>query len=89
MASVLKTQIGRSGTTKRRATNVSLPVDQLVAAKELGINVSQACSEGVRAAIGQERARRWYEENKAAIDKYNAWVEKNGTLLGDIQALQL
>lgn len=89
MATVLKASMTRSGAPKRRATNVSLPVDQLAAAKELGINVSQACSEGVRAAVSKERARRWYEENKDAIDKYNAWVEKNGTLLADIQALQL
>lgn len=68
----------RSSGSRRRATNVSLPADTVAAAKELGINVSQACEAGLSAAVTIERKRRWQEENREAIEAHNAWVEKNG-----------
>lgn len=68
----------RSSDSPRRATNVSLAADTVAAAKELGINVSQACEAGLAAAVKKERERRWKEEHWEAIQANNAWVEKNG-----------
>jgi antitoxin CcdA len=62
----------------RRATNVSLDPDHLEAARELGINVSQACERGLVEAIAEERAARWKEENREAIESWNDWVAENG-----------
>lgn len=62
----------------RRATNVSLDRDCLDAARELGINVSQACERGLVETIREARAARWLEENREAIEASNAWVEKHG-----------
>ncbi len=68
----------RMKTTQRRATNVSLPGDVVAEAKELGINLSQACEKGVVAEISAKRRERWLAENMDAIRERNAWVEKNG-----------
>lgn len=80
MAIALRTASGsaREASSKRKPVNVSLPQDQLAAAKELGLNVSQACSEGLAAAIKRELERRWLAENADAIRSHNEWVEKNG-----------
>ena len=64
--------------SKRKPTNVSLPVDLLTAARELGVNVSRASPDGVAAAVKAERERRWLEENREAIRSQNEWIEKNG-----------
>ncbi len=69
--------------TVRRATNVSLDTKLVEAAKEYGINVSRACEEGLARQVSDERSRRWQEENKEAIDGYNAWIEENGIPLAE------
>lgn len=69
--------------TERRATNVSLDTKLVAAARELGINVSRACEDGLAKQVSVERARRWQEENREAIDHYNAWIEENGIPLSE------
>jgi antitoxin CcdA len=62
----------------RRATNVSLPEDLIGAARELNVNISQACEKGLQEAVSKTRAERWIEENREAIDFWNRYVEENG-----------
>jgi antitoxin CcdA len=62
----------------RRPTNVSLPEDLIGAAKELNVNISQACEKGLQEAVSRTRAERWMEENREAIASSNAYVEKHG-----------
>ena len=62
----------------RRATNVSLDEQVVAAAKELGINVSRACEDGLREEVNRVRQERWIGENRAAMEASNAWVEKHG-----------
>ncbi len=62
----------------RRPTNVSLDSALIDDAKELGINISRACEQGLEKQVTEERARRWLEENRAALQASNEWVEKNG-----------
>ena len=62
----------------KRATNVSLDGRLLTEARALGINISRACDHGLALHIAEERARRWLEENKAALDSSNAYVERHG-----------
>ena len=69
----------------RRATNVSLSREHLAEARELGINVSQACERGLRETIAEARAARWLEENREAIESSNAWVEANGLPLAHLR----
>lgn len=62
----------------RRATNVSLDARLVQTAREYGINVSRACEEGLARQVADERDRRWQEENREAIDCYNAYIAKHG-----------
>jgi len=67
----------------RRPTNLSLPVSLIEDARQLGINLSRACEQGIVAAVKAERERRWKDQNREAVDDYNRWVEKNGLPLAE------
>ncbi len=75
--------IGQAPGSARRATNVTLPENLVAQAKELGINVSQACEAGLRAEVALQRRKRWLEENRPAMDQYNDYIEKNGLPLAE------
>ena len=71
--------------TKRRATNVTLPEDVLEQARQFGINVSKACEAGLRVAVHGEVERRWEEEHRERIDKFSAWLDRNGMPFEDLR----
>jgi antitoxin CcdA len=52
--------------------------DYLADAKRLGITVSEAAERGLRDAIREAEAAQWLNENRAAIEAANEWVEANG-----------
>jgi len=62
----------------RRATNVTLPETLLRDAREMGINLSQACELGLAQAVADGRRRCWLEENREAIDAWNGHVAQHG-----------
>lgn len=62
----------------RKPTNVSLDVGILQEAKALEVNVSRACERGLAQAVAEARRARWLEENSAALDAANSFVEKRG-----------
>lgn len=64
--------------SKRKATNVSLDVSLLNEAKSLGINISRTVEMGLREAVAKKRAEKWREENKAALEASNAYVDSHG-----------
>lgn len=63
---------------KRKPVNLSLDEDLVRTAREHGINISRASEAGVRVAIREESARRWEEENRAAIEGWNRWTAQHG-----------
>lgn len=63
----------------KRATNVALEATLLDDAKALGINLSKTLEEALVVKLKKERARRWLEENRVAIEAYNREVEEHGT----------
>lgn len=63
----------------KRATSLTLDRDLLTEARGLGLNISRAAEEGVRAAIRAEKQRQWREDNAAAVQNYNDRVAA-GTL---------
>jgi antitoxin CcdA len=65
-------------TSPRRATNVTLPETLLRDAREMGINLSQACERGLAAEVAESRRRRWLEENREAMDAWNEHVAAHG-----------
>jgi len=62
----------------RRATNVTLPEDLLRQARQLEINVSQACERGLVAAVAERHRERWIAENRGAMEAWNAHVAEHG-----------
>ena len=68
----------RAASPTRRPTNVTLDPRAVADARELGINVSQACERGLVSEIKKAREAKWVEDNWEAIQSTNAWVEKHG-----------
>jgi antitoxin CcdA len=68
----------RRKTGNRRPTNVSLAADLIEEAKQLDINVSQACERGLAAEVKKAREDKWIEDNWDAIQFWNKYVEENG-----------
>ena len=67
----------------RKPTNLSLDSELLHEARTLGLNVSRAAEEGLRAAVRIARAEAWRAENAEALASANAWVEANGLPLAE------
>ena len=68
----------RPETKSRKAANLSIDEAVLADAKALNINVSRAAESGIAEAVRAEKGRRWLEENREAIDYYNAYVAEHG-----------
>jgi antitoxin CcdA len=62
----------------RKSTNVTLPLEVLERAKELGINLSRASERGVREEIQETEARRWADDNAELVAAYTAMIERDG-----------
>lgn len=70
----------------RRATNVSISTGLLAQARELEVNISRAAEQGLMRAIAERRAALWLEENHAALESSNAFVERNGLPLAQFRS---
>ncbi len=68
----------RSSTARKRATNLSLDVDLVNAAREFNINVSEACERGLADEVKSAREKKWLEINMPMLDAWNDWVRENG-----------
>ena len=62
----------------RKPTNISVDPTLVAEARALGINLSQAAEVGIAAAVARRRQERWREENRAALESSNAYVEAHG-----------
>ncbi len=68
-------------TSSRKATNVTIDAALLDHARSLNINVSQASEEGLARAVAAKRANIWLQDNQAALESSNAYVDRNGVPL--------
>jgi antitoxin CcdA len=62
----------------RRAANLSVNADLLRIARRLRVNLSRELERRLAEIVAQHRRARWLEENRDAIDSYNAHVERHG-----------
>ncbi len=62
----------------KRATNLTIDPVLLDEARALNINLSATFEASLRDTVRKLKAAQWLEENRAALEGYNAWVEKNG-----------
>jgi antitoxin CcdA len=68
----------------KKAVNLSINTDLLRQAREVNVNLSKALEERLAEILKEERARRWQEENREAIEAHNRFVEKHG-LFNDVR----
>ncbi len=52
-------------------------------AEALGLDAAAIAAHALREAVRAEKARRWLEENREAIEAHNKWVEENGLPLAE------
>ena len=62
----------------KRATNLSLNSRVLDMARELGMNVSATVDVLLAQEVQRRYWERWNEQNKEAIEHYNARIEREG-----------
>ena len=62
----------------KKPTNLSLSSDLLRQARELDINLSAELDAALAEIVRRRQAKLWLEENRGAMDAYNAQVEKRG-----------
>ncbi len=64
----------------KKATNLSVNSDLLRLAREYGINLSATLEEALEAKVRKEKEKRWLEETREAVEEYNDYIRKHGTL---------
>ncbi|OBQ69673.1 type II toxin-antitoxin system CcdA family antitoxin [Mesorhizobium erdmanii] len=67
----------------RQPANLSIDSNLMREAKGLDVNVSRAAEAGIAEAVAAEKTRLWKLENRATMDAWNAYVEKNGIPLDE------
>jgi antitoxin CcdA len=67
----------------KTAVNLSISETILREARALKLNLSQVLEEGLREHLRRRRAEKWLEENRAAIEHFNARIERDGLLSDD------
>jgi antitoxin CcdA len=77
---------GRHRTAAKRATNVSIRVDLLEAAREAGVNLSATLERALAEELAGLKRTRWREENREAIAAYNEYVDEHGTFSDGVRS---
>ena len=68
----------RFNNAPKKATNLTLNSKVLEAARELGMNVSQTVDSLLAEEVKRRYWEKWAEENKEAMEAYNARIAKEG-----------
>jgi antitoxin CcdA len=68
----------------KAAVNLSISEVILREARALKLNLSQVLEEGLRERLKRRRAEKWLEENREAIEHFNARIERDGPLNSDL-----
>jgi antitoxin CcdA len=65
---------------KKRAVNLFVDVELLDEARRLRINLSDTLERRLRSLVRAEQEKRWLEENRAAIESINSFIDRHGLL---------
>jgi post-segregation antitoxin (ccd killing protein) len=68
------------GDGKQLTIEVPVSAGQSRLLQEHGVDIEAVARAGATKAIKEAEARAWAEANREAIDAYNAWIKKHGTL---------
>src|SRR5690606_42122948 len=61
----------------KKAANLSINSDLLRKSRELNINLSATLEQALKEELSKRKAEQWAEENRAAIKRYNDFVEEH------------
>lgn len=67
-----------SSSSPRKPTNLTVRIDLLAKARELGLNLSSLLEQRLIEAIHEKRQEVWLAENEQALNAYNARVLEAG-----------
>ena len=67
-----------SGKASKGRVNLSVREDLLQEARRLKLNLSQLAEEAIESALRKFRVDRWREDNREAIESYNAHIREHG-----------
>ena len=70
---------------QRKAVNLTIDKEVLLAAREHKLNLSRILEETLRAELQALTQDEWRQRNKEAIDAYNARVESHGVFSDKIR----
>lgn len=70
----------------KRATNVSIRSDLLMAAREAGLNLSATLERALMEELAEVQRNRWRQENREAIASYNEHIEKHGVFSDGVRS---
>jgi antitoxin CcdA len=73
-------------TAPKRAINLSLNSKVLDMAREMGLNISQTVDALLTEEVLRQYRQRWSEDNREAIEAYNARIEREGSFAQRIRA---
>jgi len=65
---------------KKRAVNLFVDSELLDEGRRLRINLSETLERRLRTLVRAEQEKRWLEENRAAIDSINGFIDRHGLL---------
>jgi len=69
---------GPTAATRRKPVNLSIQQHLIDEARSAGLNLSGVLEEALDARLRETRIARWQDENREAIDEFNAYIEKYG-----------
>jgi antitoxin CcdA len=69
----------------RQPANLSIDAQLMKEAKALEVNVSRAAEAGIAEAVAAEKSRLWKLENRAALEAWNEYVDRNGLPLAQFR----
>ncbi len=75
----------RPSRPRKRAMNVSIPLELAEEAKAYGTNVSAVLERALQAEHRERRREEWRKANRAPMSAWNDWVEENGIPLEDLR----
>lgn len=67
-----------AGFSEAQAPLCQAAPDHAAEARTLGLDPDAIAAKAVAEAVRAEKTRRWQEENRAAMDAWNEWTERNG-----------
>ncbi len=62
----------------RRRIDVSIDSGLLTEAENLNVDISRAAEQGLKQALTERREALWLEENRAALESSNTYVDRHG-----------